>query len=218
LLDNHGSFTGSDVRIACARLKIRLVFARPYDGPSKGKIERWWRTLRARVLDRLDMKKVTTLDDLNLRLSSWVESEYNTRAHSSLSGRTPLEVWEDDAEEIRWVEDPGSIEGAFIDTLKRNVRDDSTCQLRGRTFEVPPELRGRSVEIHYSLLHADRFWIQDGPTRIPLKEVDPEFNAHRPRQRKGSQQKDEPPTTGLNPVEEILRRLTHKRKDHDDDQ
>lgn len=40
LLDNHGSFTGSDVRITCAHLGIRLTYARPRDGQSKGKIER----------------------------------------------------------------------------------------------------------------------------------------------------------------------------------
>lgn len=212
LLDNHGSFTGSDVRVACAQLQTRLTFARPHDGPSKGKIERWWRTLRGRVLDRLDLERVTTLDDLNLRLSTWVESEYNTRAHSSLGGRTPLEVWEEDSDEIRWVDDPGSIEEAFTDRLERRVRDDSTCQVRGRTLEVPPELRGRSVEIRYSLLHPDRFWVEDGRTRIPLREVDPEGNARRPR--KPSEKKEEPPRTGLNPVEELLRRLTQKRKDN----
>lgn len=218
LLDNHGSFTGSDVQVACARLKARLIFCRPHDGPSKGKIERWWRTLRARVLDRLDLRKVTSLDDLNLRLSSWVEGEYNTRPHSSLGSKTPLEVWEEDAEDIRWVEDPGAIDKAFTGNLERRVREDSTCQVHGRTLEVPPELRGRSVEIHYSLLHPERFWVDDGRTRIPLREVDPEGNARRPRQGKSLEKKEEPPRTGLNPVEELLRRLTRKRKEKRDDE
>lgn len=218
LLDNHKSFTGSDVAVASAKLGTRLIFARPYDGPSKGKIERWWRTLRAHVLDRLDLEKVTTLDELNVRLSSWVEAEYNTRPHSSLGGKTPLEVWEEDAEEIRWVDDPAGVEEAFTDKLRRQVRADSTCQVRGRTLEVPPELRGRSVEIHYSLLHPGRLWVEDGRTRIPIREVDPEANAHRTRQRKPLEKKEESPTTGLNPVEEILRRLTHRRKDHRDGQ
>ena len=66
LVDNHGSFTGPDTQVACAKLGIRLSFTRPHDGPAKGKIERWWRHLRGRVLDRLDMEKVKTLDDLNL--------------------------------------------------------------------------------------------------------------------------------------------------------
>ncbi len=165
------------------------------------------------MLDRLDSEKVTTLDDLNLRLSSWVEAHYNTQPHSSLSAKTPLELWEEDAEEIRWADDRGAIEEAFTDKLTRKVREDSTCQLRGRTFEVPPELRGRSVEVRYSLLQPDRFWVEDGPTRIPLKEVDPEANARRARQRNSLEKSKELPQTGLNPVEEILRRVTQKRKD-----
>jgi transposase InsO family protein len=212
LLDNHGSFTGSDVTVAAAKLGVRLVFARPHDGPSKGKIERWWRTLRAHVLDRLDLTRVTTLDDLNMRLSAWVETEYNTRPHAGLGGRTPLEVWEEDAEEIRWVDDPAQVEAAFTDKLTRQVRADSTCQVHGCTYEVPPELRGRSVEIHYSLLHPGRLWVEDGRTRIPIREVDPEANARRARRGKPSEKKEDSPPTGLNPVEEILRRLTQKKK------
>lgn len=88
LLDNHGSFTGSDVQLACAKLDIRLVFARPYDGPAKGKIERWWRHLRGHVLDRLDLTKVETADDLNVRLWTWVEGEYNRKPHGALDRKS----------------------------------------------------------------------------------------------------------------------------------
>lgn len=223
LLDNHGSFSGGDVNVACAKLGTRLLFTRPYDGPAKGKIERYWRTLRADVLDRLDMQKIGSLDDLNLRLWTWVEGEYNTRPHSSLCGKSPLEVWEEDSDEIRWVDDPGAVEEAFTDKLIRHVRNDSTCQLRGRTFEVPTELRGRRVEIHFSLLHRDRFWIQDGQTRIPLREVNPETNSRRARGGRGPTEKRRIPVTGLNPVEDILRRLSgrkdprnKKENDHDE--
>ncbi len=220
LLDNHGSFTGSDVEVACAKLKTRLVFARPYDSPAKGKIERFWRTLRGRLLDRLDLKKIETLDDLNVRLSAWVEGEYNSRPHSSLSGRTPLEVWEEDTEEIAWVDDPGAIEVAFTHSLTRSVRLDSTCQVRGRIYEVPPELRGRTVEITYSLLRPKQYWLLDGPTRVPLREVDPEGNSGRPRRptsRREEKKESEP--TGFNPVEDLLRRMTRpgERKDKRDE-
>lgn len=137
---------------------------------------------------------------------------------SACGSKTPLEVWEEDAEEIRWVDDPGAVEEAFTDKLKRKVRDDSTCQVRGRTLEVPTELRGRAVDVYYSLLQPGRYWIEDGHTQIPLREVNPEENARRPRSRKPSEKKEEPPATGLNPVEDLLRRLTHKRKDKTDDE
>jgi hypothetical protein len=68
------------------------------------------------------------------------------------------------------------------------------------------------VEIHYSLLHPGRLWVEDGRTRIPIREVDPEANARRARRGKPSEKKEDSPPTGLNPVEEILRRLTQKKK------
>lgn len=218
LLDNHGSFTGSDVEVACARLQTRLVFARPYDGAAKGKIERFWRTLRARVLDRLDLERIKSLDDLNLRLSAWVESEYNTRGHSSLSGKSPLEVFEEDHEEIRWVEDAASLECAFTHSITRSVRLDSTCQIYGRSYEVPPGFRGRSVEIHYSLLRPEEYWLADGTTRVALREVDPEGNSGRVRRATPSE-KEKPRPTGLNPVEDLLKRITRpqERKDSSDE-
>lgn len=223
LLDNHGSFTGSDVEVACARLQTRLVFARPYDGAGKGKIERFWRTLRARLLDRLDLTKVKSLDDLNLRLSAWVESDYNTRPHSALSGKTALEAFEEDHEEIRWVEDASALEEAFTHSLERSVRRDSTCQIHGKCYEVPPALRGRTVEIHYSLLRPKHFWINDGRTRVGLRPVDPEANSGRSRRPSPSEKKkpseEKPRPSGLNAVEDLLDRITrcHKRKAKDDE-
>ena len=216
LLDNHKSFTGSDVQIACARLNVRLIFTRPYDGASKGKIERWWRTLRAHLIGRLDLEKIETLDDFNLRLASYVEGDYNRRPHSALSGKTPLEVFEEDAEDLRFVEEPAEVEAAFVTSIERSVRMDSTCQVRGRTVEVPTSLRGRKVKLHYSLLAPEQLWIQDGPTRIPLRDVDPEANASRPRIRPHLSPAAEP--TGTNPVEALLRRLTRpiERSENDD--
>lgn len=214
LLDNHGSFTGSDVELACAMLNIRLTFAKPYDGPAKGKIERWWRHLREHVLDRLDIEKVRTLDDLNLRLWAWVEGEYNKKPHSSLSGKTPLEVWEEDAEEVRWVDDPAAVEEAFTARIERAARNDSTCQVRGRHYEVPPHLRGRTVKVGYSLLFPERLWVEDGPTRVPLREVDPEGNRRRSRE-KAPPPAAESPKTGLNAVEEFLRRVLRPQEGQD---
>jgi len=218
LLDNHGSFTGADVQLACAKLGIRLVYARPYDGPSKGKIERFWRTLRAHVLDRLDPEKIVTLDDLNLRLMTWAEADYNQRPHAGLSGRTPLSAWEEDADEIRWVEDPQSIDAAFVGSVERKVRNDSTCTLRGKTYETPPHLRGRSVELHYSLFDPRHVWVFDGSTQVFLREVDAVSNSTRSRSRPQSTNTSAPKKTGLNPVEDAMQRLLRPGEAGDDEE
>jgi putative transposase len=207
LLDNHGSFTGADARVACAQLGIRLTYARPYDGASKGKIERFWRTLRAHVLDRLDLDHIRTLDDLNVRLSTWVSGEYNLRPHSGLGGRTPLDVFEEDADEIRFVDDHDALEAAFVARIERAVRHDSTCSVRGRTYEVPAHLRGRKVTLCYDVLRPAALWIDDAGTRVPVHIVDATANSRRVRVRPGATPEAPPAPTGLNAVEGALGRL-----------
>lgn len=216
LLDNHGSFTGADVRVACAQLGIRLVYARAHDGASKGKIERFWRTLRGHVLDRLDLEKVTTLDELNLRLMTWVTSVYNQRPHAGLAGRTPLSVFEEDAEQVRFADDFDQLEAAFHATVERTTKNDSTCTWRGRTYEVPPHLRRSQVILHYNLLRPGSVWIEDGGTQVPLREVDAVANSRLPRQRAAAATAEPPPQTTLNAVEDLLDRVL-RRPDPDGD-
>jgi len=212
LADNHPSFTGSDTGIACAKLDTRLHLARAYDGPGKGKIERFWRTFRRRFLDRIDLAKVKTLDALNVRIAAWI-ARYNERPHSALEGKTPLQVWEADADEIRWIDDEAVLEAAFTATLERMVKNDSTCEVHGATYEVPTHLRGRKAKIGYALLHPERLWIEDGGSRLPIRQVDPLANDRRPRRGKEGERKPEPPkATGLNAVEDLLRRVARPRR------
>jgi putative transposase len=206
LLDNHASFSGYDLRLLCARLGIHLVHSRPGDAPSKGKIERIWRTLRAQVIDRLDLERVTTIDEFNLRLWTWVETEYHRQPHSSLSGRTPLEVWESEADQIRWAGEPQQLEQNFYGEAERFVRNDSTVQWRGVFYEVPPYLRRQTVRLRYALLDSTRVSVLDGGTEIPVRRVQPVENSNRSRAAVARPIGDNPVKTGLNAAELILAR------------
>ena len=223
LLDNHGSFTGVDVRTTCALLSIRLKFARPRDGQSKGKIERFWRTLRGHVLDRLQSGAVETLDDLNLRLSAWVHSDYNVRPHGSLSGKTPLAVFEEDAAlgDISFVDDSAELESKFVGHIERSVRADATCSVAGAYYEVPQHYRGRKVTLYYAVLRPGVYWIEEGGVRVPVNRVDAEGNFHRRREAPigpASSALDEPwPATGMNSVEDMIRRGYHPAEGEGDD-
>jgi len=212
LVDNHKSFTGTDTGIACAKLDTRLHTARPHDGPGKGKIERFWRTFRRRFLDRLDVSKVKTIGALNVRIAAWIP-RYNQRPHSGLAGRTPLEVWEEDAETIRWIDDEAVLEAAFTATLERSVKNDSTCEVHGVTYEVPTHLRGRKVKIGYALLHPERLWVEDAGSRLPIRAVDARANDRRPRRGKNEKTTPAPKeATGMNAVEDLLRRVTRPKR------
>lgn len=206
LLDNHGSFTGSDVKVVCAQLGIRLVYARPYDGASKGKIERFWRHLRARVLSELDLNVVTDLDDLNLRLMAWVNSTYNHRAHAGIDGRTPLSVFEEEAHSLRFESDFDALSEKFVAHTERRVRRDATCEFKGRVLEVPQHLRGAKVTLHYAVMRPEIIWIEDGPARIALQDVDEVANSRRPRIRSKGTPPPQQESTGINGVEGMLDR------------
>jgi putative transposase len=213
LLDNHASFTGHDLRVLCAKLNIHIVHSRPGDAPTKGKIERAWRSLREHLIDRLDLQKVTTIDELNLRLWSYVEAEYHCRPHSALSGKTPLEVWESDADNIRWISDHAWLDQAFFAEVERLARNDSTVQWRRTLYEVPPYLRGCSVRLRYSLLDTTRVSLLDANVEIPLRVVDPVANAHRSRVTSTPASAEEKPKTGLNAPELILGNVIHPKSD-----
>lgn len=217
LLDNHGSFIGHDVKVVCAKLKINLNYARPRDGAGKGHIERFWRTVRKSLLGRLDYSKVKTLDDLNLRITTWYEEDYNHSPHSGLAGSTPMSVWEKESDDFRWVHDYSALEALFTAEENRKVLNDSTISFRGKQYEVPTHLRRQKVVITYSVLNPSRIWVIDADTEVPITEVDPEGNATRARKRSKPPEKPKP-KTGLNAAEMLLDKLLGRRKKGDTDE
>jgi hypothetical protein len=215
LLDNHGSFRGHDLRVLCAHLGIKLKYARPKDGPGKGAKERSWRTVRQKFLNRLNYDKVLTIDDLNVRLVTWLEEEYNQGPHSRHGGRTPLDVWIDDIDRIQWVQDYSALEAFFTGQVTRKALNDSTITFRGIVYEVPTHLRRRKVTVCYSLLNPERIWVMDGEVEVPIKPVNPEANAFRSRTA-SAPPADPKPVTGLNYIELLLDRVLGRSRAEDD--
>ena len=92
-VDNGANYRSRQLALVCARLGIALVHARPYQPAGKGKIERWFRTLRAGWLTHLDAPVLDSLQTLNRSLWAWIEGEYHNTPHRGLERRTPLEQW-----------------------------------------------------------------------------------------------------------------------------
>lgn len=206
-VDRGASFKGRDLELACAHLSIRLLHAPVADGPSKGKIERFWRTLRADVLDRIDPESVRTLNDLNVRLMAWMENDYNVRPHSGLFGRTPREVWEEEIDQVAWIDDPSRLDAVFTGEATRTSRNDATVSFEGQTYELPGHLRRCRVTLKYSFLDPSRVRVLDGTTEVPLKIVDPIANSKRIRHTPRLAARRAKKYRELNPVEVLLDRV-----------
>jgi putative transposase len=124
-LDNGSTYRGEALRLACARLGITLLHAKPYDAPARGKIERFWRTLRGGCLDH--MGEMSSLHEVNVRLYAFVDQHYHRAPHASLMGRAPDDVWRARAaERPADALDDDAIQKALTVRHRRRVRKDST--------------------------------------------------------------------------------------------
>jgi len=87
-VDNGSIYACKEITQICARIGCLLCHAPVRDGAAKGKIERFFRTVRESFLTRaLDLGSV---DALNREFVRWVEDEYNARDHGSL-GMKPID-------------------------------------------------------------------------------------------------------------------------------
>lgn len=180
-LDNGATYSGDALRTVCARLSINLVHAKPYDPEARGKMERFWRTLRAGCLDHLG--PMTSLHDVQVRLLAYVDQRYHISPHASLMGQTPLATYERGCSK----EPPNLTEPQLTQALTvhgtRRVRRDGTLELGGTTWETTIGfLAGRNVVVGRSLLDPTSHpWILHEEQRFALNRVDPVANAKRSR-------------------------------------
>ena len=179
-LDNGSTYRGDVLRTACSRLGISLLHARPYDPEARGKMERFWRTLREGCLDHLG--EVGSLDDVNQRLAVFLERHYHPEPHAGLMGRAPTTVYQPTTRVPNHV-DEAQLREALAVRERRRVRRDTTVSVLGGVYELEQGfLAGRVVDIIYS--HFDdpvRPQVEYEGKRYALTLVDALKNAHRKR-------------------------------------
>jgi transposase InsO family protein len=147
VIDNGPAYRAGSLQSICARLSIQLVYCRPYEPESKGKLERWHRVVRAQFLSELTHQHLQGLETLNTCLWAWVEQIYHQKVHSTL-GCTPLQRWQQDLESMRSLGPFASnLDDLFYHRQSRRVRKDGTVSFDGRLFEVPYTLVGRTVAL-----------------------------------------------------------------------
>jgi putative transposase len=148
VVDNGAAYRSHSLQGICARLGIHLVYCRPYSPEGKGKLERWHRTCRDQFLSELDERHITSIEDLNARLWAWVESVYHRTPHAGLSGKTPLERYQQDLPKIRTLGPRAAqIDALFLHRIQRLVRKDGTVSYLSQRFEVPYELANKTVQL-----------------------------------------------------------------------
>lgn len=147
-VDQGSAYRSQHLSLVCAKVGITLIHARPYQPQGKGKIERFFRTVRMQFLKNLSDADLESLETLNRRLWAWVEAEYHQRPHRGLGGETPLDVWARTATAVRTTHNL-DLREAFLFEHKRKVQRDRTVSLGGTVYEVDAALVGETVTLRF---------------------------------------------------------------------
>ena len=143
-LDNGATYSGAALLAVCGRLSVALVHAKPYDPEARGKMERFWRTMREQCLDHLG--GMASLHDIRVRLHAWLDQRYHGSAHAGLLGRDPRTVW-NETNVCERVEEAKFLH-AFSTRDRRRVRKDSTLDLNGVVYQIDASfLAGNYVDL-----------------------------------------------------------------------
>jgi len=210
-VDNGKVFHSQQLARIAASLGILIVHSPPYQPEGRGKIERWFRTVRDQFLANLDRKQAQTVETVNARFWSWIDNGYHITEHSSL-GTTPLLRWQRDIEQIRQIPPATDVRRLFFYRVIRTVRRDSTFLLQNRFYEAPPHLAGQRIEVRFDPLDPGivDIYVDDRPEG-QARLVDPVVNAGLPRAK--SQPSEPPQSSGINYVELIARQDNRKEDD-----
>ncbi len=167
LRDRHPSHPGRSRAHRQALLRQRLAvrqhpdpphprFARPDHLPfprrqagGRGKIERFFRTVRQQFLAPLDVEELAGIADLDQRFHTWLESEYHRSPHRGLDGATPLSIWLTRSHLIVPLDPTIDLQQAFRHEALRTVHRDGTITLDSVLFELPATLIAQRVTLRY---------------------------------------------------------------------
>jgi putative transposase len=147
--DNGKQYRTTWMKRACAKMGIRLLYAKPYNPEGKGKQERYNQTVDS-FLREASINKPKDLDELNHLYKVWMEECYLNIPHSALDGKTPLAAYQEDTHELRLLSSD-VIADAFLYCEKRKVDKGGCISFNGIKYEVEAGLSmiHRSVDVIY---------------------------------------------------------------------
>jgi transposase InsO family protein len=175
-VDNGAAFSADFLAKSCAMAGISLIHSKPYDSPSRGKIERFFRTVRDRFLSQ--MTSNFSLNDLNIAFCQWLNDDYHHRVHTGIDQR-PVDRYHQSCGkiDIRRLS-PGELDEIFLTRHERVVNNDATISFKGRIYEVPAAYIRQRIEIRHPVDDEKELYLYDNDVRVgKLKLVNTRENA-----------------------------------------
>jgi putative transposase len=179
-VDNGSAFRSRKLEYTTAALGIALVHARPYLPQGKGKIERYFKTVRTQFLPGF---KGDSLEEINEAFELWLTGDYHQRLHGSTE-QSPFRRFTARMECLRSA--PDNLRDYFRKRIHRRVNKDRSVVVDRRLFEAPVELIGKRVEILYHEENPEQVEIRCGEKSYGLlRQVDLHVNSRVKRDKNG---------------------------------
>lgn len=141
-VDNGSAFRTKHLERICASLGIGLIHTPPYTPQGRGKIERFFRSVRSRFLTTINDN--ISLEELNHLFSNWTQEHYHQRVHSS-TAETPFKRFARHLELLRTA--PKDLDDHFRKEVRRRVNKDRTVSIESRIYEAPTRLIGEQIRL-----------------------------------------------------------------------
>jgi len=191
--DNGKVFLDGHLSVISARLGFVVIHSKVHDAASRGKIERWFRTVRDCFIPKLyigDGKQPLTLELLNQKFQDWLLNQYNKKIHSSIQ-MTPFDRYFKDMENVRIRTIlKNQLDIAFLHTITRKVNNDATVPFENKLFEVNPKYIGQKIEIRFDPFHKDELFHFENEKQIAkLHKLDKQANSRMPIRFNGQEDK-----------------------------
>jgi len=148
-VDNGQIFSAHQINIICAELGIRKITCKPYSPEGKGKIERFFRTVRDQFLIELEHDHVEHLHQLNSKFWAWLEQDYHLQTHSA-TNQQPALRWRQNVAGFLKNIDEKQLQNIFLWREKRHVDKLAQVSLLGFKYELASFLTGKTVEIRFN--------------------------------------------------------------------
>jgi putative transposase len=164
--DNGATFSSQYLSRVCAHMNVGLVHSKPYDSPSRGKIERFFRTVRENFLVDIRDDQAWDLKTLNDAFSRWLREQYHHAQHRGIDAR-PIDRYQISVRDYpRRRVDEETLDEFFLVTVNRVVNKDCTVSINAIYYEVPAQFIGKRVELKFSQDHPTEVYLYDNGVRV----------------------------------------------------
>lgn len=171
LFDNGGNYKSKDIRMACRRLNIKIIYCSPDHPEGKGKQERFY-GIAEQIYKQFEARKNIPLKVFCVLVEEWIKI-YNDRPLPHRGSKSPNQLFDEDISRKLIPLPIEYINSAFVKTEYRKIHKDGTVSVNGIIFQIPVQYAKmyKKVLIRFSTYdNYDASLALDSGELVPLKE------------------------------------------------